>query len=84
MCAQACPRGLTDAASQLRAPCLASAEQEVKGDILPFWMKYTRNTEDQGFYGTITADMTVRKGSSRGALLTSRILWTFSTAYRTR
>jgi mannobiose 2-epimerase len=74
-------RAADDAAVQLKT-LSASAEQEVKGDILPFWMKYTRNAEDQGFYGTITADMTVRKGSSRGALLTSRILWTFSTAYR--
>jgi mannobiose 2-epimerase len=61
----------------------ASTEKEVTGDILPFWMKYTRNAENGGYYGIITADMTVRKGANRGALLTSRILWTFSTAYRT-
>jgi mannose/cellobiose epimerase-like protein (N-acyl-D-glucosamine 2-epimerase family) len=61
----------------------ASAEQELKGDILPFWMKYTRNTENGGYYGLIRADMTVRQGAMRGALLTSRVLWTFSAAYRT-
>jgi cellobiose epimerase len=62
---------------------LASAtEQELKGDILPFWMKYTRNPENGGYYGLIKADMTVRKEMYRGALLTSRILWTFSAAYR--
>jgi mannobiose 2-epimerase len=65
--------------------CLsASAEKELTGDILPFWMKYTRNPGNGGFYGLIKADMTVRKGMYRGALLTSRILWTFSAAYRTR
>ncbi|HEY4989718.1 MAG TPA: AGE family epimerase/isomerase [Opitutaceae bacterium] len=60
----------------------ASTEKEVTGDILPFWMKYTRNAENGGYYGLIAADMTVRKGAPRGALLTSRILWTFSSAYR--
>jgi len=60
----------------------ASAEQELKGDILPFWLKYTRNPENGGFVGMITADMKVKNDVPRGALLTSRILWTFSTAYR--
>jgi mannobiose 2-epimerase len=60
----------------------ASTGQELTGDILPFWMKYTRNEANGGFYGLIAADMTIRKGVPRGALLTSRILWTFSTAYR--
>jgi mannobiose 2-epimerase len=60
----------------------ASAEQELKGNILSFWLKHTRNTDNGGFYGFIDADMVVRKGSARGGLLTCRILWTFSTAYR--
>ncbi len=60
----------------------ASAEKEVRGDILPFWIKNTRNTDNGGFVGLITADMKVKKGAPRGALLTSRILWTYSTAYR--
>jgi cellobiose epimerase len=64
------------------AALAASTEQELKGDILPFWMKYTRNPANGGYYGLIAADMTVRKEASRGALLTSRILWTFSAAYR--
>jgi mannobiose 2-epimerase len=60
----------------------SGAEQELRGDILPFWLKYTRNPANGGYYGLIKADMTVRKGAYRGALLTSRILWTFSAAYR--
>lgn len=64
------------------AALASGAEQELKGDILPFWMKYTRNPENGGYYGLIKADMTVRKDMYRGALLTSRILWTFSAAYR--
>jgi mannobiose 2-epimerase len=75
---QAEPAGPSDALKALSA----GAEQELRGDILPFWMKYTRNSENGGYYGLIKADMTVKKGEYRGALLTSRILWTFSAAYR--
>ena len=71
----------TSPAESLKA-LSADAEQELKGDILPFWLKYTRNPENGGYHGLITADMSVRKGAYRGALLTSRILWTFSAAYR--
>jgi mannobiose 2-epimerase len=60
----------------------ASAEQEVRGDILPFWLKNTRDAGNGGFYGFIDADMKVHKGAPRGGLLTCRILWTFSAAYR--
>lgn len=59
-----------------------SAEDELRGNILPFWLKYTRNRERGGFYGEIDEKMRVQPNASRGALLTSRILWTFSTAYR--
>ncbi|HZZ17896.1 MAG TPA: AGE family epimerase/isomerase [Opitutaceae bacterium] len=61
----------------------AGVERELKDDILPFWLKYTRNPANGGYYGVIEADMTIKKGAPRGALLTSRILWTFSKAYRT-
>ena len=58
------------------------AERELKGNILPFWLAKVRNFENGGFFGFIDADMVVRKGASRGGLLTCRILWTFSAAYR--
>ena len=38
----------------------ASAEQELKGNILSFWLKHTRNTDNGGFYGFIDAAMVVR------------------------
>ena len=59
-----------------------SAEQELRGDILPYWLTHTRNPENGGFVGMITYDGKVDNSVPRGALLTSRILWTFSTAYR--
>ena len=59
-----------------------SAEQELRGNILPFWLKYTRNTQRGGFFGLIDENMKSDSREPRGALLTSRILWTFSSAYR--
>jgi cellobiose epimerase len=58
------------------------AEQELRDNILPFWLKYSRNSQRDGFYGAIDENMKALPDAPRGALLTSRILWTFSTAYR--
>ncbi|HEU5080889.1 MAG TPA: AGE family epimerase/isomerase [Opitutaceae bacterium] len=58
-----------------------SIEQELRGNILPFWIKHTVDHERGGFYGEITNDLKVDKNAVRGALLTSRILWTYSSAY---
>src|SRR3954470_12420012 len=33
------------------------AEQELRGNILPFWLKNTRNRERGGFYGVIDEKM---------------------------
>jgi mannobiose 2-epimerase len=60
----------------------SKAEQELRGNILPFWLKNARDREHGGFHAFIGEDMTVRDDLPRGALLTSRILWTFSAAYR--
>jgi len=59
-----------------------SAERELRGNILPFWLNHARDRERGGFHSFIGEDMTVRDDLPRGALLTSRILWTFSAAYR--
>ena len=68
-------------AAALRAN-LARIEAELQNDILPFWLQHTRDRKRGGFYGEITNDLTVEEDEPRGALLTSRILWTFSAAYR--
>lgn len=59
-----------------------SAEKELRENILPFWLKHARDRERGGFQGLIDQEMNVWKEAPRGALLTSRILWTFSAAYR--
>jgi mannobiose 2-epimerase len=58
------------------------AEAELRQNILPFWIEHTVDRERGGFYGSITNDLVVDREAPRGALLTSRILWTYSAAYR--
>jgi mannobiose 2-epimerase len=60
----------------------ADADRELRGDILKYWLGHARDRRRGGFYGAIEADGTVKADAPRGALLTSRILWTFSAAYR--
>ncbi len=68
-------------AASLRAYS-ADAERELRSDILPFWLKNARDPVHGGFHSYIGEDMAVRDDLPHGALLTSRILWTFSAAYR--
>jgi mannobiose 2-epimerase len=56
-------------------------ETELKGNILPFWMKHTLDHENGGFYGCVSNDLQVDNTVERSAVLCARILWTFSKAY---
>lgn len=67
--------------TRLRA-ILRRAEAELRENILPFWINHAIDSENGGFYGQISNDLVVDKQAPRGALLTSRILWTYAAAYR--
>jgi cellobiose epimerase len=67
--------------TRLRA-YMQRAETELCRNILPFWIQHTVDQENGGFYGKVTNDLHVDKTAPQGALLTSRILWTYSAAYR--
>jgi len=67
--------------TQMRAT-VARMAAELRENILPFWLAHTVDRERGGFYGLITNDLRVDAKAPRGALLTSRILWTFAAAYR--
>ena len=58
------------------------AEAELRENILPFWIAHVVDTERGGFYGCVSNTLAVDKDAPRGALLSSRILWTYSAAYR--
>ena len=57
-------------------------EAELRGNILPFWSEKTLDHENGGFYGALTNDLRIENDVPRSAVLTARILWTFSAAYR--
>ncbi len=61
---------------------LTRIEAELRDDILPFWIQHTKDAERGGFYGAITNELVVNREATKGALLTSRILWTYAAVYR--
>ncbi|MFN4146267.1 MAG: AGE family epimerase/isomerase [Runella sp.] len=50
--------------------------------ILAYWEKYTPDYRRGGFHGRITYENVPVHDAPRSAILMSRILWTFSSAYR--
>ena len=57
-------------------------KKELTGRILPFWNKL-RDDENGGFYGFMNNDLEVDKKADKGVILNSRILWFYSSCYRT-
>jgi mannobiose 2-epimerase len=57
------------------------AIREVKENILPFWQNMA-DEESGGFYGEADFYGKPDKTAAKGCILNSRILWTFSAAYR--
>ena len=56
-------------------------EQELE-EILSYWLKNTIDQEHGGFAGRIDHDNRIYTEAPKGSVLNSRILWTFSAAYR--
>ncbi len=54
---------------------------ELEGNILPFWMR-RMSDPGGGFLGRMDGDGNIVPGAEKGAILNSRILWTFAAAYR--
>jgi mannobiose 2-epimerase len=57
------------------------AEKTARENILAFWMKMA-DEEYGGFYGEADFSGKINKTADKGGILNSRILWTFSAAYR--
>ncbi|NIK68165.1 AGE family epimerase/isomerase [Paenibacillus sp. BK720] len=57
-------------------------ERELDGNILSFWLKHAPDERFGGFVGEIRQDMTRMDHAEKSLVLNTRILWTFSTAYR--
>ncbi len=57
-------------------------EAELTGGILPFWETRTPDAQRGGFVGRIDQDGAPDPEAPKGAILTARIVWTFSAAHR--
>ncbi|HVU23829.1 MAG TPA: AGE family epimerase/isomerase [Opitutus sp.] len=79
---RAAPAGAAAVPPPAPADYARQVEAELRDNILPFWLHNTRDRERGGFYGLILGSGEVEKDAPRGALLTARVLWTFSAAYR--
>jgi mannobiose 2-epimerase len=63
-------------------PFRRRVEAELRENILPFWMKYAPDDEHGGFVGYMSNDLAVNRRAEKGLILNTRILWTFSHAFR--
>ena len=54
----------------------------LENNILRFWLDKMQDREHRGFYGQMTGDGRLVKDADKGGILSARILWTFSAAYR--
>jgi mannobiose 2-epimerase len=59
----------------------SETEKMVKDNILPFWQGMA-DREKGGFYGEADFYGKIKKSADKGCILNSRILWTFSAAFR--
>ncbi len=50
-------------------------------NILDYWMEYTVDVDQGGFFGSVGNDNIADMYAPKGVLLCSRILWAFSAAY---
>jgi len=58
-------------------------ERDLRHNILPFWIQHVVNRPESTFHGELSNTLKLDPTVERGALLSSRILWTYSEALRT-
>lgn len=59
-----------------------SIKNELLNNILPYWEKFARDTENKGFYGSIDNTNRQNEKTDRTIVMTSRFLWAYSAAAR--
>jgi mannobiose 2-epimerase len=67
--------------STAAARLASELENELRSNILPFWMTVPVDPKG-GFFGEVSNDLRVTRDAPRAGILCARILWTFSSAYR--
>ena len=61
---------------------ISEIKNELENHIIPFW-DALRDDEFGGFYGQMDNDLNLDKKGGKGVILNSRILWFYSSCYRT-
>lgn len=61
---------------------IQSARDQLQNNILPFWLDHAVDNERGGFYGRLAIDGKPQPDAPKGLVLNTRILWTFSAAWR--
>ena len=57
-------------------------EADLRGNVLPFWIRDVVDRPRGTFLGSLTNDLVADPTAERGSLLTARILWTYAAAFR--
>lgn len=60
----------------------AQIEEELKGNIFPFWLEKAVDETNGGYYGYIDRNLNADNTADKALVLNTRIMWTFSAAYR--
>lgn len=56
--------------------------EEGAKDLLDFWIRFAPNPNDDSFYGLVDKDLIARPDANKHLVLSTRLIWTFSAAYR--
>ncbi|RME72397.1 MAG: N-acyl-D-glucosamine 2-epimerase [Chloroflexi bacterium] len=56
--------------------------EELTQNILPFYLQHALDSQNRGFYGYIDRYKRINSAAPKGLIQHTRILWTFSRAYR--
>ncbi|MCM3635219.1 AGE family epimerase/isomerase [Paenibacillus camelliae] len=68
--------------SEIRTKWAGELELELKDNILGFWLKHSFDEQCGGFLGQVNRDLTIVADAPKSLVLNTRLLWTFSYAYR--
>jgi mannobiose 2-epimerase len=55
---------------------------ELENNLIPFWLERAGDNEYGGFIGQMSNDGSIDPKASKGLILNTRVLWTFSALYR--
>jgi mannobiose 2-epimerase len=59
-----------------------AVKDEMENNLIPFWLERSVDSEYGGFIGQMSNDGTINPKATKGLILNTRLLWTFSALYR--